>query len=137
MTKILLQQHFCHQRFKLFICFLNQYQFMKKKTFYCNICDASFTQKGQMSKHVASVQERKKAFQVQYICYQICKKDTLKCTFRTAHNGQNIFKCNICYASFTSKISLNRHRDVLVLVHEGKSHSIVIYVMLVFQKRVI
>ena len=52
----------------------------KKKPFKCNICDASFTQKGNLNGHVASI-----------------------------HEGKKPFKCSICDASFTKKGHLDGH----------------------------
>ena len=41
MTKILLRSIFVIERFKLFICFLNSYQFIKKKPCNCNRAEFS------------------------------------------------------------------------------------------------
>ena len=51
-----------------------------KKPFKCNICDTSFTKKGNLKKHVASV-----------------------------HEGKKPFQCNICDASFAQKALLKKH----------------------------
>ena len=51
-----------------------------KKAFKCNICDASFSQKGNLNVHIDSVHEEMKPF-----------------------------KCKICDASFSRKATLKRH----------------------------
>ena len=48
--------------------------------FQCNICDASFSQKGDMNGHMESVYEGKKSF-----------------------------KCNVCETAFSEKSNLNGH----------------------------
>jgi hypothetical protein len=64
---------------------------MKKKPFNCNICDSSFTKKGQMRRHVAS--------SAVFALLDLQEKHL------NAHLEQlikNLILCNICYASFTS-----------------------------------
>jgi uncharacterized C2H2 Zn-finger protein len=50
------------------------------KSFTCEICDYSFSQKGNMNNHIASV-----------------------------HNGKKLLKCVICNATFTQKSNLKKH----------------------------
>ena len=43
---------------------LHQFMYLGKKPFQCDICDYSCSQKRDLNKHVASVHEEKKGFQV-------------------------------------------------------------------------
>ena len=53
------------------------------KPFICNICDASFSEKGNINLHVESV-----------------------------HEGKKLFKCNDCDEVFSPKGNLKKHIDL-------------------------
>ena len=55
--------------------FLNE-----NKPFKCNVCDKSFSQKGSMSTHMASI-----------------------------HEGKKVFKCKVCEKTFSQKSIMIRH----------------------------
>ena len=111
------------QRFKLFICFLNQYQFN------CNICESSFTQKGQMSRHVASVHEGKKPFKCNICATRFARKTHLNaCLERLIKDRifSNIIfimqalnqRCRSIQKQFMKKISLSKATTVVLGLHE-------------------
>ena len=84
----------------------------EKMTFKCNNCDASFSQKRKLNRHIGflvcinrqAVSCRKEALPI--------KKKPFKC-----NKGKNYYKCNDFNASFSQKGDLNRH---VISVHEGK-----------------
>ena len=73
-----------------------------KEPFKCDICNQSFSQKGNLSKHTASVHDSNK----------LLKGSSTK-HITSVHNAKKSFKCDICDPSFYKK----KH---IVKVHESK-----------------
>ena len=108
-------------------------QFMKvKKSFKCDSCDACFTYKHILKRHIASVHEGKKPFVVCDTCdARFASKYDMKGHISSVHEGKKLFKCtncDACYkhistlheikrfrcakydATFTQKANLNLHK---------------------------
>ena len=88
-----------------------------KKVNKCSICDSIFNQSKALKRHIASVHEGQKPFKC-FICdASFAHSGTLKAHVASIHEGKKHFKCVLCDASFTLKQSLDRH---ISSVHEGK-----------------
>ena len=91
----------------------------KKKPFQCNDCDASFSQKGHLNRHIKPAHKGIKSFNFKCNdCDAIfSQKENLKEHIESVHEGKKPFKCNDCDSRFSWKWDLNRHIES---VHEGK-----------------
>ena len=67
----------------------------ERKPFKCNICDASFSEKGSLNKHVASVHEGKKPFQCTICDAKFGARGTLNSHVRTIHEGKNLSNAHL------------------------------------------
>ena len=56
-----------------------------KKAFKCNICDASFPQKGNLNVHIESVHEEMKPFKYKICDASFSRKATLKKHIESVH----------------------------------------------------
>ena len=68
-----------------------------KKAFKCDICDQSFSQKGNLTKHTASVHDSKKSFKCDICDHNFSEKANLKIHIAEIHEGEKIF--DVIYAS--------------------------------------
>ena len=93
------------------------YQFMKKEN--AHECRVKFTLKSQLTIHVASVHEEKKAPQMCLMCYQFFNKKQLEQTHRlhTVLEKMKLFNYGCCDFSSANKRDLARH---VPTIHEGK-----------------
>ena len=94
-----------------------KYVHEKKKPFECHICDANFASKQGMNTHTKSVHEGEKPFKCDICDYISAKKSHVKTHTQSVHEKKKPFKCSICDYSFAQKQQLKRH---IQLVHEKK-----------------
>ena len=94
-----------------------KYVHEKKKLFKCNICDINFAYRHGMNFHTKSVHEGEKPFKCDVCDYSSARKSHLKAHTQSVHEKKKPFKCNICDYSFALKQQLKRH---ILLVHEKK-----------------
>ena len=59
--------------------------FNKKKSFSCKICSHSFSQKGHLRRHVASIHEEKKSFKCEKCDYKCSQKGSMKQHVASVH----------------------------------------------------
>ena len=59
-----------------------------KKLFKCDICDQSFSQKGNLTKHTASVHDSNKSFKCGICDHNFCQKANLKIHVAEIHEGK-------------------------------------------------
>ena len=81
----------------------------RKKKYKCLKCDASFTRRPNLKRHVESVHEGKKPFKCSICDSSFAQSGNLKKHIATVHEGQKPFKCSICDSSFTQSGDLKRH----------------------------
>ena len=116
------KRHFVsvHQGEKSFKCDICDYscsqkstmlhQFMKgKKPLKCEICDYSCSQKNIMKTHVVSVHEGKKPFKCNICDHSFSKKQNLN---THVHEEKKLFKCNICDG--LEKHTRNNHEEFFI-----------------------
>ena len=93
-------------------------QHEEKKTFKCTLCDAYFSLKTNLSKHIKSVHEKKKPFNCIICDANFASKQSMKSHSKSVHEGEKPFKCNICDSIFARNHHLKRHVEY---VHEKKN----------------
>ena len=93
-----------------------------KKPFKCSICDSSFSQKGTLKRHMASVHEEKKPFKCPTCDAGFAQKGKLIRHLESVHELKKPFKCPTCDASFAQKSQLKKH---LTSVHKENHLDIV------------
>ena len=89
----------------------------EKKSFKCNVCDYTCSQKHSLRRHTALVHERKKRFKCNGCDKAYYEKQDMKRHIESVHEGKKPFKCDICDYSCFRKIHMNIH---VASVHEGK-----------------
>ena len=62
----------------------------------CNICDANFSQKGSLNKHIESVHEGKKPYKYTVCDSNFSTKQNLNRHNKSVHKGKEPFKCLWC-----------------------------------------
>ena len=90
-------------------------QHEEKKTFKCTLCEACFSLKTNLSKHIKSVHEKRKPFNCIICDANFASKQSMKSHSKSVHEGEKPFKCNICDSSFARKQHLKGH---IQSVHE-------------------
>merc|ERR1712008_505529 len=88
---------------------------MGGQKFKCSICDASFTENGNMKKHIKSVHEGQK-FKCSICDSSFTQSGDLKRHIATVH--EKSFHCSICDASFARRETLKKHISELHMSHK-------------------
>ena len=83
----------------------------------CSICDANFTQRGKLNRHISTVHEKKKPFKCSICDCSFSSKHYMNTHVASVHGGKKPFKCSECYSSFSMNSDLKRH---IASVHEKK-----------------
>ena len=89
-----------------------------KKPFKCNICGTAFPYTHSLNRHLRSVHEGKKPFKCNVCGAKFFQNDQLKVHIESVHEGKKPFKCNDCGKAFSQKSGLKQHIES---VHEGKN----------------
>ena len=90
-----------------------------KKPFKCSICNSKFARNGHLSQHIMLVHEGKKPFKCSICDYNCSTKQRLTIHIASVHEGKKQYKCNICNHSFAQNGNLQRH---ISSMHEKKKH---------------
>ncbi|KAM8843637.1 DNA-binding protein Ikaros-like isoform 4-T5 [Synchiropus picturatus] len=80
-----------------------------ERPFHCSQCGASFTQKGNLLRHI-KLHSGEKPFKCPMCSYACRRRDALSGHLRT-HSVEKPFKCNHCSRSYKQRSSLEEHRD--------------------------
>ena len=83
--------------------------------FKCNNCNAGFSSRIHLNRHVESVHKEKKLFECNICDVAFSVKANLNVHIKSVHKGKKPFKCNICDTAFSRKKHLNGHIES---VHE-------------------
>ena len=92
----------------------------------CNMCDANFSEKKDLNKHITSahlkpqdvsVHEENKPFMCSVCGANFARKDKLQRHTSSVHEGLKPYMCNECGTSFTEKRGLELH---ISAVHDEK-----------------
>ena len=83
----------------------------------CNTCDAGFTRKASVAKHIEDVHERKKPHQCSACGAAFSQRSKMVLHFESVHEGKKPYKCTQCDKTFAQKNQLSTH---IIGVHEGK-----------------
>ena len=85
----------------------------------CEICDKSFTTKGNLTTHRKTVHSGEKRFSCDHCNKCFSTKQSLNDHINT-HTGERPHTCSVCSKSFTQHSGLTRH---MAAVHEGVRYS--------------
>ncbi|XP_041433973.1 zinc finger protein Helios isoform X2 [Xenopus laevis] len=80
-----------------------------ERPFHCNQCGASFTQKGNLLRHI-KLHSGEKPFKCPFCSYACRRRDALSGHLRT-HSVGKPHKCNYCGRSYKQRSSLEEHKD--------------------------
>ncbi|XP_034397405.1 zinc finger protein Aiolos-like isoform X5 [Cyclopterus lumpus] len=80
-----------------------------ERPFHCTQCGASFTQKGNLLRHI-KLHSGEKPFKCPMCSYACRRRDALSGHLRT-HSVDKPFKCNHCSRSYKQRSSLEEHRE--------------------------
>ncbi|KAM8771971.1 DNA-binding protein Ikaros-like isoform 3-T3 [Acanthopagrus schlegelii] len=80
-----------------------------ERPFHCSQCGASFTQKGNLLRHI-KLHSGEKPFKCPMCSYACRRRDALSGHLRT-HSVEKPFKCNHCSRSYKQRSSLEEHRE--------------------------
>ena len=86
-----------------------------KKLHKCSKCDVTFSQKGNLERHIRTIHECEKHFVCQICNERFSLKGNLKRHVSTVHEGKKQFKCPSCNERFGIKKNMERHATT---VHE-------------------
>ena len=84
----------------------------------CETCNASFSSKKYMQKHIDRIHKGKKPYMCNICNLSYKSKRTLIGHNASVHEGKKPFKCDICDYSCSQKGTMKRH---IASVHEGKN----------------
>nr|XP_046223752.1 zinc finger protein Helios-like isoform X1 [Oncorhynchus gorbuscha] len=79
------------------------------RPFQCNQCGVSFTQKGNLLRHI-KLHTEEKPFKCPFCSYACRRRDALTGHLRT-HSVGKPHKCNYCGRSYKQRISLEEHKE--------------------------
>ena len=108
-------------------------QHAASKLFKCEICENSYSLKGNLKKHIEAVHENKKSFKCDICDYSCSQKDHMKTHIESVHEKKKTFKSDICYYRFSYKNVWKTHKQSMKI----RSNSNVIFVTTELLKRVI
>ncbi|XP_020507950.1 zinc finger protein Aiolos isoform X2 [Labrus bergylta] len=80
-----------------------------ERPFHCSQCGSSFTQKGNLLRHI-KLHSGEKPFKCPMCSYACRRRDALSGHLRT-HSVEKPFKCNHCNRSYKQRSSLEEHRE--------------------------
>ncbi|XP_053554769.1 zinc finger protein Helios isoform X2 [Bombina bombina] len=80
-----------------------------ERPFHCNQCGASFTQKGNLLRHI-KLHSGEKPFKCPFCSYACRRRDALTGHLRT-HSVGKPHKCNYCGRSYKQRSSLEEHKE--------------------------
>ncbi|XP_063286029.1 zinc finger protein Helios isoform X2 [Pelobates fuscus] len=80
-----------------------------ERPFHCNQCGASFTQKGNLLRHI-KLHSGEKPFKCPFCSYACRRRDALTGHLRT-HSVGKPHKCNFCGRSYKQRSSLEEHKE--------------------------
>ncbi|XP_067869791.1 zinc finger protein Aiolos-like isoform X3 [Heterodontus francisci] len=80
-----------------------------ERPFHCNQCGASFTQKGNLLRHI-KLHTGEKPFKCHLCNYACRRRDALSGHLRT-HSIDKPYKCSFCGRSYKQRSSLEEHKD--------------------------
>ena len=95
---------------------INESRNVGKKSFTCDICSKSFTQKKVWKFHTETVHKEQKSFECVFCKEGFTVKSSLKSHVESVHKGKKPFQCNVCIHRFSKKSNLIAHNK---RVHEG------------------
>jgi len=87
----------------------------------CPQCPFEDNQKGKLTRHIASVNEKKRHYSCNLCDGTFTSNQHLKGHISSVHDGLKPHSCDMCNASFARKSHLKRHKDK---VHGEKDHNI-------------
>ncbi|KAJ0050821.1 hypothetical protein NL108_008153, partial [Boleophthalmus pectinirostris] len=91
-----------------------------ERPFHCPQCGASFTQKGNLLRHI-KLHSGEKPFKCPMCSYACRRRDALSGHLRT-HSVEKPYKCNHCSRSYKQRSSLEEHRDRCHLYIQNKGN---------------
>ncbi|MGH0159239.1 UNVERIFIED_CONTAM: hypothetical protein FKN15_037067 [Acipenser sinensis] len=80
-----------------------------ERPFHCTQCGASFTQKGNLLRHI-KLHSGEKPFKCHMCSYACRRRDALSGHLRT-HSVEKPYKCNHCGRSYKQRSSLEEHKE--------------------------
>uniref|UniRef100_A0A3Q2NXN3 C2H2-type domain-containing protein n=1 Tax=Fundulus heteroclitus TaxID=8078 RepID=A0A3Q2NXN3_FUNHE len=95
--------------------------FSGERPFHCTQCGASFTQKGNLLRHI-KLHSGEKPFKCPMCSYACRRRDALSGHLRT-HSVEKPFKCNHCSRSYKQRSSLDEHRERCHVYIQSKEDS--------------
>uniref|UniRef100_A0A8C7NYE4 C2H2-type domain-containing protein n=1 Tax=Oncorhynchus mykiss TaxID=8022 RepID=A0A8C7NYE4_ONCMY len=84
-------------------------KYESERPFHCSQCGASFTQKGNLLRHI-KLHSGEKPFKCPMCSYACRRRDALSGHLRT-HSIEKPYKCNHCGRSYKQRSSLEEHRE--------------------------
>ena len=89
----------------------------EKKPYLCSSCNAAFSRRYHLNRHVSQVHENKKPFQCGTCQAKFLEEHELKRHISTVHEEKKPYKCSSCNAAFSRRDHLIRHVSG---VHENR-----------------
>ncbi|KAJ8252756.1 hypothetical protein GJAV_G00205220 [Gymnothorax javanicus] len=80
-----------------------------ERPFHCSLCSVSFTQKGNLLRHM-KLHSGEKPFKCPFCSYACRRRDALAGHLRT-HSVGKPHKCNLCGRSYKQRASLEEHKE--------------------------